>query len=227
MKFLLCIVLALSMPKGVPAPAFVCAGTCVIPFVENCTTVISDYNFSGTCCSLADNSTTGGCDLTIVGTTGDVFCDYIPKNWSCNPLVGCVDGDTFIQSENGTESCPNSIYNATMGSTGTIQYHIPITNYTSAPVPVTQGPSRVATNGSHIPAGQPQTSVPVASPSMPTKNSAQPPAGSPGSAGGSSTNGGKPKNTAPTSSSHHHRLSMVLTELYAVLGTSMVLFVAL
>ena len=114
--FLLQVVfILLSMFQGVPAPAYVCQGACQIPFTESCDTVISDYNFSGTCCSLADNTTTRGCELTISGTTATrtAYCNYVLKNHTttCPPNASsCVDQDYYIQST-AMESCPLDKYN--------------------------------------------------------------------------------------------------------------------
>ena len=101
------------MLQRVPAPAYVCQGACQIPFAETCKTVISDYKFSGTCCSLADNTTTGGCQLTITGSTGTstAYCDYVLKNATCPPNASsCLDQDYYIQAT-GLQPCPPDKYN--------------------------------------------------------------------------------------------------------------------
>ena len=138
------LVLSMLIPKMVPAPTAFCSGVCEIPFSESCNDVVANYKFYGSCCSLADNTATGGCTLTITQVTGDGYCDYIAKNWTCGPCVNdtcsCVDGDNYVTSS-GTAPCPSSNYDVFLPVMPTIVTEVmtttSATNETFAPVYVT------------------------------------------------------------------------------------------
>ena len=89
-----------------------CNGVCYQYFPESCPTVIKNYRFlSGTCCSLADNSTTGGCDLTVTSSDGHGTCDYVSANVTCSSsaVIGCNNQDISLIST-AADPCPASSY---------------------------------------------------------------------------------------------------------------------
>ena len=108
------VLLWLSMLDPGSSKSYRCNGACNVPFEESCPYVIANYNFSGTCCSLADNTTTGGCELTITSTTGDASCDFAPRNFSCNETTGDCSDVMYFTQDGGTSACPVSSYTVTM-----------------------------------------------------------------------------------------------------------------
>jgi len=98
---------------------------------KSCTEVISEYSFSGTCCSLSDGDATdgaGGCVLTVTGATktitngeasgSEATCSYEEKECpSCCETddegneISCVAPNMETIFSSIPDECPESIYN--------------------------------------------------------------------------------------------------------------------
>ena len=67
--------------------------------------MMDEYVFKGTCCSLADDTSNGGCIVTVAGGN----CFYEPRDTKCDIGEDCLPkGTMWVSSVN--QECPLSNY---------------------------------------------------------------------------------------------------------------------
>ena len=101
------------------ASAYLCKSPCVESFDESCEELMHLYDWSGDCCSLADNNGTGGCNLTTVGSctnngrTYPIFLEMSgdpSEPYYLSALGGLSISRTVVEKEGASMECPVSAY---------------------------------------------------------------------------------------------------------------------
>ena len=106
MGYLLHIVIPLTLFTPANGAARLCnPGPCKLPQSESCSELIQKNKFKGTCCSLVDDSETGGCVVTV--SDGDCYWEF--RDFQCDPSTDCFPPGTIWLANNDDE-CPLSTY---------------------------------------------------------------------------------------------------------------------